>query len=107
MTTSSPSTSTSTNAASTTVLPGLFSVQKLDWPDGRGDVFLTYNSDHIRSTSRVLVAAFQVYQGKPHTQAGADFIVAQVAPFDGGVRIKVKVDYPNPLPIGTSILVLN
>ncbi|AZM51194.1 hypothetical protein DMA15_00115 [Streptomyces sp. WAC 01529] len=82
-------------------------MQKLDWPDGKGDVFLTFNSDQIRSTSRVLVAAFQVYQGKPHPQAGADFIVAQVAPFDGGVRIKVKVDYPAPLPIGTSILVLN
>ncbi|MFE7395195.1 hypothetical protein [Streptomyces sp. NPDC057557] len=89
------------------VLLGLHSLQKLDWPSAQGVTFLTYYSDQIVSTSRVLVAAFQVYQGKPHPGASAGFIVEQVAPFDGGVRIRVRVDYSVPLPIGTSILVLN
>lgn len=89
------------------VLPGLHSVQKLDWPRVNGTTFLSYSSDQIRATSRVFVSAFEVAAGKPHTGASGGFIVEQVTPFDGGVRIKIRVDHANALPIGTNILVLN
>jgi hypothetical protein len=97
--------------------------QQLAWPDFtyralwgpyRGWMVLTLNSGWISKTSNVFVSASETtdlvtnVDPVPEPFVGdARYTVHNVAPFNGGVRVRLNVEWPEPLNIQLSYLVVN
>jgi hypothetical protein len=84
------------------------------WGPFRGLLLLTLNSGRISKTSNVFVSASETGELVTNVDpvpdpfvGSARYTVHNVAPFNGGVRVRLNVEWPDPLLIQVSYLVVN
>ena len=82
------------------------------WGRWNGRVLCRLNFGDINHQSVVLVTASEGDDGNssasPQRFVGsANFTVANIAPFDGGVRFVVRVDWDTPIPLWTDIVIMD
>lgn len=80
---------------------------RYDWGNHRGWVNCTFNWGVVNRNSVVLVSATETFQEGVAGLGNAVYTVHNVAPFDGGVRFRVHIDWANPIRLISMILVVN
>lgn len=85
-----------------------------EWGDKNGWWVLTLRDSRIRPSSNVFISLSEVEPIASTTHpipnpfiGSARFSVYNVAPSDGAVAIRVHIDWPNPLPVQVSYLIIN
>ncbi len=87
-------------------------VRRIFWGRWNGRVRFTFTSPFITKQSIVLVSASEgdeaITTASPQRFVGeADIWVGNIAPFDGGVVFVVAIDWDEPLPLWTDIVILD
>jgi len=87
-------------------------VIRVYWGRWHGRLNCTLTTDTIRNESVVLVATSEGDEGNSSASPGrfvgsAKYTVGNIAPFDGGVRFVVTIDWDDPIPFWTDIVVLD
>jgi hypothetical protein len=85
---------------------------RIYWGPHHGQVRCRLDDGDISSQSVVLVTASQ----GDHANTGASparfvgdapFTVSNIAPFDGGVEFRVIIDWKDPLPLWTDVVIMD
>jgi hypothetical protein len=82
---------------------GIFGISQ-DWGLKRGTWVLVLETPSITRTSLVFASCSEGPPGGKFVGA-ARFSIENVAPFDGGVKVRVNIDWPSPLALSVDYLV--